>query len=435
MMRLGHGTAFMPVTQGEAMGGYADREGGVRGTQDPLEVHAVVVDVTGGGDLHWALVVVDLVCVNRDAVLAVRDALLTQLGISGVWLAATHTHAGPESGCHPGGDVTPPAVMSRLVEASVSAARAATEAQAPGRLDAVRVEVKGLAGDRTMSTTGPQGIPIDIVVASSHAELLGLLVVTPVHPTVLGAENTLASADLSGGIRRALKRRFPDGPTGTPWVVTATGAAGDISTRFSRRDREPREIDRLGDVVADAASGAIKDALLAHTAGSAVASADTPDASVATRTVTLMVKQGDDPDGALLSSAPGPDLAVRDKRLLHVLRQGHEIATHRAARHPATISIEIAVAHVSGVTFAAVPAELFLALGTEIRRRAPVPEQTVVLGYTNGYLGYLPTRDSDVGYEVLVSPVAAGSGEQVVDVAVELAHRTHETNDQEQSLV
>lgn len=433
MIRLGHGAAPLPVVTGEPMGGYADRDSGVDGIRDPLEVHAIVIDAGGSGESRWALVVADLVCVNRDAVLAVREALRVRLAISGAWVAATHTHAGPESGCRPGGAVTPPAVLGRLVETSVAAVRLAVEQQRASRVDVVRVDVTGLAGDRTARSTGPQGVPVDLVVASRKGHVEGLLVVTPVHPTVLGAENSCVSADLSGGIRRALLGRLRERQRGGPWVVSATGAAGDISTRFSRRGRVASEIDRLGDVLADAVAPAL-DEILARKH-----SAEAGDASAATaakaETVTLEPKPA-----SALSGEPRPgagqDRDGRDARLLHVLRQGVEIASRRhASEYTGELSIDVEVAQLPGVTLIAVPAELFLSLGNDIRRRAPVPERTVVLGYTNGYLGYLPTRESSVGYEVLVSPVAPGSGEHVVDVAVDLARRAHDPKEEEQSVV
>lgn len=433
MIRLGHGTAPLPVATGEAMGGYADRDSGVGGIQDPLEVHAIVVDAGDSRDSRWALVVADLVCVNRDAVLAVREALRARLAISGAWVAATHTHAGPESGCHPGGAVTPPTVLGRLVEASVAAVRLAIQEQVASRVDVVRVDVTGLAGDRTASATEPQGVPVDLVVASRKGHVEGLLVVTPVHPTVLGAENSCVSADLCGGIRRALLRRLQERQTGGPWVVSATGAAGDISTRFSRRGRVAPEIERLGEVLADAVTPAL-DEILARKHP-----AEAGDASAATvakaQTVTLKPK----PASALsneLSPAGTRGRDSRDARLLHVLRQGVEIASRRqASEYMDELSIDVEVAQLPGVTLVAVPAELFLSLGNDIRRRSPVPERTVVLGYTNGYLGYLPTRAANVGYEVLVSPVAPGSGEHVVDVAVDLARRAHDSKEEEQSVV
>src|SRR5690606_32584688 len=71
--------------------------------------------------------------------------------------------------------------------------------------------------------------------------------------------NLLVSADLTGAARRALRGHDAlsgDGPR--PWVVVATGAAGDVSTRPHRREQTPAELDRLGARVATAVVRALR---------------------------------------------------------------------------------------------------------------------------------------------------------------------------------
>src|SRR6476660_720408 len=239
-MRVGHGTARLDVVPGEPMGGYADRSGGVRDVLDPLEVHAV----TFADDGHrFALVVADLICVNVDLVERIRNSLRA-VGVQSCWVAATHTHASPEAGCCPGGAATPPAVGDRLEAASVEAVRRAMASERDAGLGYARTPVPALAGRRNVVDPLALDIPVDTITVTAGADVVGLVVVCPVHPTVLPAGNDRVSADLNGGIRRALST--PD-----RWVVVATGAAGDISTRNTRQGRGPDELDRLGARVAD----------------------------------------------------------------------------------------------------------------------------------------------------------------------------------------
>lgn len=397
-MLVGFGTARLPVIPGEPMGGYADRAGGVDAELDPLEVRAVVFATPRRS---FALVVVDLVCVNTDVVQEIRDAVSGD--VDACWVAATHTHASPDAGCRPGGARTPPELATRLVDA----ARSAVEAAVQGRITATvgtprRVEVKGLGGRRSVAHPEPQTVPVDVVaIRGESGEVTGLLVVQPVHPTVLPPGNRSTSADLSGAVRRALGRRIP-------WVVVMTGSAGDLSTRHTRQARDAAELDRLGALVANAVFAGCGPAPRRP-----VDEVGTPVGQV----VALAPKNAAD--------LPGLDDLRRRPDQARTFQQGLEMATEMLAHATADeFEIRVETVTVGGVALVAVPAEPFLCLGERIRAESPRPAATLVLGYTNGYLGYLPCREAfaEPDYEVLASPVRRGSGEQVVDAAVRLTN-------------
>ena len=71
------------------------------------------------------------------------------------------------------------------------------------------------------------------------------------------------------------------------------------------------------------------------------------------------------------------------------------------------------------------PGEAFMELGQRIRGAFP-DRPVLVAAYTNGSLGYIPTREafSELGYEVTVAqrwrtiPIAEGGGEELADRAV-----------------
>ena len=64
----------------------------------------------------------------------------------------------------------------------------------------------------------------------------------------------------------------------------------------------------------------------------------------------------------------------------------------------------------------AAPLELFCEISNEIRDRSPFP-YTFYFGYTNGWLGYMPTREEWKygGYEPTVSPYTPEAGKQLTD--------------------
>ncbi|GAA2656992.1 hypothetical protein GCM10010412_027370 [Nonomuraea recticatena] len=418
-MDVGYGSAGLTVPEGTPMGGYLDRQGPSAGTLDPLEVSAVT---WSDGERRFALAVADLVCVNDDLAERAREAAGCEL-----WLAATHTHAGPETGCVPGGGPTPEPWLDLVAEAVRTAVHRAVDSERPSEGVALRGDLRGVGADRSR----PQAeavVPLDVI-AVRDGGLAGVVVVLPVHPTVLPAANLLVSADLAGAVRRALKERLGPGV----WVVVATGAAGDISTRHTRRGQDAAELDRLGAVVADRCLDLLTDSGGVHSGGSGrggegagraaggrVWAAGSRVGTARRRIALARAAVAVDADSLAAdlerAEAAGDPVSARLARSrVEGLR-----ARHTPAAEAGAIDAEVGVARVGGLALVGLPGEPFLAVADQIAEAAPCP--TVVLGYVNGYPGYLPTADAyrRTEYEVLASQVAEGSAEQLAATALAL---------------
>lgn len=379
-MKAGHGTAPIPTPTGSAMGGYLDRPGPSTGVADPLEAHVLTVS---DGSSRCTLVVLDVVCVNVDLAEAIEREL-APLGLGDVWVCATHTHSGPETGCVPGGSATPDPWTEVLTEAARHAAEEAVAGETTATIGSAVVDVSDLASVRSRPN-GARPVPVDVVAFRNTAgEPVGVLAVLPVHPTVLPATSTLVSADLTGAVRRALAVRFG------VWAVVATGAAGDISTRGVRRAADAAECTRLGDTVArrltlppDCASGAVR----------------------TTRHTTRVVPA----EPALVTASTGP-VATRQEETLRQARRLRADLSWPDRPLPATVRAAL----LGGVGLVGVPGEPFLDLRSRV--------EGILLGYVGGYLGYLPTEAAfaaDPTYETVVSPIAPGEAECLVDAAAD----------------
>lgn len=86
-----------------------------------------------------------------------------------------------------------------------------------------------------------------------------------------------------------------------------------------------------------------------------------------------------------------------------------------------TASTEIQVIKIGGLTLVAMPGEPFAEVGVEIRRRSAAAV-TMVSGYSNGEIGYVPMKSDykNGGYGVWSSPMAAGSAELPIEAAGDL---------------
>jgi hypothetical protein len=402
-MRLGHAVRIVPVEPGEALGGYGARTGGAEGVLDPIEMHVLVFC---DGVLRFALVVIDVICVNLDLVEQLRSALAEQ-GITHAWIAATHTHAAPETGCRPGGAATPPGIAARLRAAVDSAARDALADEREVVIGVSRVSSSGVGESRNVPRAEVRPVPVDVLTfREPGGRRRGALVISPIHPTVLAAGNLRASADLAGAIRRAMSERAGG------WTVVATGAAGDVSTRTTRREQTMAEAERLaGRLVSDILAGEVIAGDLpavpvTATAGDGRIRLDSRLATLAPNTDAAAVPG----DGAF-----GSDPWAQRRRTVYeeAVQLVDGFGGHRARQ----VQVPVDAVDLDGIVMVALAGEPFLGVGERIR--AGCDPAAIVIGYANGYVGYLPDRDAPPSYETVVSPVDARS----IDVLVETAWR------------
>lgn len=378
------------------MGGYVARSGAVSGQLHPLEVAAVALV---GSERTAVICVADLLHVEDDMAQAARTAVATALGTTAdlVWVCATHTHSGP----------MPRDVADQVVSTAVSAAEAAVDDARAASVTLHRTELDGVGGQRTGSDRRAS-VPVDVLkVADLSGSLVGVFGVLPVHPTVLGADNTLVSPDLTGAARRSLA-------AAGAWSVVATGAAGDVSTRAHRREQTPAEVERLGELAAAAMLEAVDTPSLG--APSDVVGGWVESVGLAPALVGVPFRRGAlEAARRALTDAESAGDAVRVREATVVL-EGVELASSYVPSGP--VPCATAYLDLGGVRLLGLGGEPFLDL-------AP-GGSSVLLGYANGYAGYLPTRAAFAEatahpdhptYEVLISRVAPGQPERALAVA------------------
>jgi hypothetical protein len=84
------------------------------------------------------------------------------------------------------------------------------------------------------------------------------------------------------------------------------------------------------------------------------------------------------------------------------------------------MEIELQGIRVGEAVFIAVPAEVFVEIGLQLKKRAP--QKTFIVGIANGYIGYMPTSESygAGGYEVVSARCASETHRLFIDKAIEL---------------
>jgi hypothetical protein len=400
-----------PVEPGTPLGGYVARTGPATGTLDPLEIGAL--SLVAGED--------ELVIVAADVV-AVDEALTRQVarsaGISrdALLLAASHTHSGPagiSARLHPASEEQiDHALRRRFVAACAEVITGARARRMPAQVAIGQAETRGLAANRN-DPAGPADPTLTAVdVRTSGGSRIAAIVHWACHPTALGADNLLVSADFPGAMRRGLRGRL-----GTPElpVLYLNGAAGDVSTRFTRQDQSPAEVDRLGEALAEAAGAALDDA-------------EPVVARIGHATATLRLPGWRADAIAAATERAGPDemsLNPAAARQAVTRAQGLAMLTALAESdcRPQWKTLRLDAWRLGGWRVAAVPGELTADLGMAVRDSEG--EAALVVGYAGGYAGYLADRAAyEAGaYEALASWFGPGAGERTAEAAIGLLER------------
>ncbi|MGC4189688.1 MAG: hypothetical protein QM589_00455 [Thermomicrobiales bacterium] len=422
----GSAVVSFPLQPGTPMGGYMARTSGVTDTQDPLQIGVLHLETH---DRTLTLVTADVIGVDG----GLRDRIAGQAGLdpATVLVCASHTHSGPHGIVHRLHPIEPDAGDDALRETFVALATGcihrARVAMEPIRLGVATADASGAWTNRN-AQDGPNDPRLRLLVARREDESLQTLVtLTPCHPTVLGAESTVVSADLSGGIRRAIGA-LPEVRDAT--ILSLTGAAGDVSTRFVRETATPAEIDRLAKIATRNVSSAL----------ASIQTIEPSNASLRHRRIevalpTFRENLAPDPHAEMLAAHAAMDAAQADAANAAAIR--HAVTRYQGAllrwqmaSSPTTSTIPtVAVdawAFDHDVAFVSTPVELFSSLGRRIEQESPFPT-TLVVGYTNGYAGYVAdTAAWDAGtYEALASPFARRAGDALVDTIADVLRDLH----------
>lgn len=406
-MKIGFAKRNITPPVGTELGGYA----GYRpcaGSHDPLWCKAVVLEQQEG---RYALVVLDLMCVDESLYLAVAREVAA-LGISKERLivSAIHSHASPQGGI-PGegplsrvnsGDLQDVEGFRHYMDTVVTAAGEAC-AQAVESLEPFQVRyARGASpavGSERHTGAKPQGELTALQMRTDSGKTL-IVYHFPCHPTVLSAANLQSSADFVGGIEELLD---------VDMAVFVNGAAGDISTRFTRRESSFEECGRMAEMAARQVRAVLEG--LPYEKPSPLKGFHTH--------IELKPRKIDPVEYAQAqldettarwkqAEAAGADGAV--VRILKSYAEGALVNLQFA--HTMTgiqvLRLPVTVFRFCGMEFATVPGELYSALQ---------PRNVSVIGYANGYYRYICAEEAYRAghYEALAAIIARGEGERLVE--------------------
>ncbi len=426
-MTLKAGAARAKITPdaGIPMAGYAARRAAATGAHDDLYARALVLSSEG---LTAALLVLDVLLLGRDFVEMVRRDIAKATGIPGqnVIVAGTHTHSGPAGLVDPdvhGGALAryqpflgfhDPELCRALRQQSVQAVGEALQDRRTVHVAVGSASAPGVAGNRRCAD-GPVDQEVMVIrLDDGQGQRRALIFSQGCHPTVLGPNNSQFSGDLIGLACQCLEARY-EGLV----AIGLTGAAGDVSTRRTRRASTFEEAERLSGLLA----GAVERA-----AAEPVAVADN---GLRLNSGVLYVNQRPLPrpeelEKRLAAAQQALEQTCREGRspleirLAETAVEGAEFLLNAARQRssPAKLPVEIDCLEIGSAVLLAFPVELFAESGLLLRERCG-RDRTLVACYANGYLGYAPPRAEYVkgGYEADMAVLAEGAAEEMLAFA------------------
>lgn len=418
---------------GAPLAGFAARHGVSTGVHDPVFAHALVIESDG---CAVAFVSVDVLGLAADFVAGVRQLIKARTGLpeEAVMVSATHTHSAPvtvSTFFNPGETLDQP-YMNRLASAIEDAVAGAWQSRARARIGVGSGRVSGIGRNRRTADHLPVDDEVGIIkVASLDGRTRGVLINHACHPTVLGPDNLLITGDFPAFAIERIEAQLGAGA----FALFVNGAQGNISMGHSSElsaigiitpGRTFERAAELGHRLADVVIGTLP---------SIETAAEVPVAHVS-RTIHLPFKEYPplaDTAAALAVAQSALDALERDseavdrvgaaktRRLYASIR--HFYAGEAAARPDDRLPLEIQGFRVGSALFAAVPGELFVEIALRIKAETDHP--VFIMGITNGYVGYLPTREAyrAGGYEVVSAKVTEAAEELLVEAIRELDRR------------
>ncbi|MFN8636042.1 MAG: neutral/alkaline non-lysosomal ceramidase N-terminal domain-containing protein [Chloroflexota bacterium] len=412
--------------------------------------------VASDGETTVAIVDSDLPWVPDALSREVRQRVsdLTQIPATHVRITATHTHSGGPvaPGWYPEGTEMIPGYVTMLTDKIVGAVWQAHRDMRPARI-AAGIGHSEVALNRRMWHPGQQRIVLgrnyggfvdhDLLVAridDEHERPIAVLVNYACHPTIMAHGNSLITPDFPGPLRRTVEANVGG------LCLFLQGCAGDRHPRetFSSKGADYRKVGTLlGLEAAKVAVGLTtlpKEERLVEVLESGAElgiyeETPGPEPDGAVRAVTSIVEL---PliDLPTLAEAEA-DLATKAEALAEARRSGDDreirrrgyvakragMQLHNVRQFDgrATARTELQAFKIGCLTLVAMPGEPFAEVGVEIRRRSPAAV-TMVSGYSNGEIGYIPMKSDykNGGYGVWNSAMAPGAAEQLIEAAGDL---------------
>jgi hypothetical protein len=437
-MRIGAAAIDITPPVGTALDGYGGRTDVSLGVHDPLYARAIYFD---DGATQIALVVCDLIGIGSFLAERARELIAERPGLSpsNVMISATHTHAGP-AGVRGRGE---PVLVEEIARKVAGAVRVAHRNAVEGALKYGRMGLASIAQNRRFPD-GPIDRRLDVVAADTPGGAnIATIARYGCHATTLERDNLDITAEYPGEACRTIEQVIGGDTTG----LFFNGACGNVNPAWIRQEYD--EVRRVGTVVgakAAALSQELRPLGVNHQAHNVrweelttrpVEAGVLVEGALRAASLTFEAPYRTGPDDEAFAAtldglerefAGAGSLPVEQRRALAAkltMARMERFSLMRTRGHSATRTEEVqAFAFGDNLHLVALPGEVFIETGDEIRERSGL-ENLLVVTYANDYPGYFCRAEAyaEGGYEPGTTPFAPEADALLTKAALEVLGR------------
>ncbi len=396
---------------GLPMAGYVNRKGKSIGAHDPLYARILYMD---DSNRELLLISLDLIRIDNALYNDIIQVIEKNYGLSrnNIIIAATHTHSGPEVSLGLWSTKELSNDEKNQVEKYLreltwkinnGVSIALEKSNKITSIQALNCRVNSNVATNRVDSRGLVDKESTLLYIKYGSERV-LIVNYACHPTVLGPDNLLYSGDLAGFTIKHIEENLGIN------ALYFNGAAGNVSTRFSRSKQDFDEAKYLSNLLARPIIEKIvyvKEEMKANNS-----------LCIHTKTITETLRLREPVDTEKLTKIEQQLLDRLEKakknnappgvlRALESDVYAIRIAKRRnmLLKNTRTIKVKIHVARIGdNLLILSFPGELFIEYQLELKNLAK-PRKVMLIGYSNGYIGYVPypSYTGKLCYEEIVS--------------------------------
>ncbi|QWG54615.1 alkaline ceramidase [Bacillus mycoides] len=327
----------------------------------------------------------------------IRERVASRLHVpfEQITVVYTHTHSGPETvGDHPLIKSYKTILLNNVVQGAITANNNMRSCEVGW--DVTTGDIGVNRRERTPDGKTKMGINIEGIVDkrigvlamrnAESKELAGVIVFCTAHPNVLKGDSDVLSADYPGMTREILEK-IVNCP-----VIIVQGATGNVNAKYRGSQEALKQM-------AYVLSGHVLTILPTVTYR--------PIVNLRTISSTMQMKLKDIPEIEeikRMAQLAEKQWGVNTEEWLTIV-----LEKHRRNIQQVSIDLEIQLFQINDGIFSGIPMEPFSETALEMKESVQ-NELAFFGGYTNGYIGYLPTKEEYAygGYEVELNPVVYG---------------------------